>query len=99
MMGFIADAIRFTGEAKEFSSKADSGNEAIRAFCPNCGSGVYARNAGMPQLIFLRASVLDDPSLFAPQMIVWAARAPAWDAVTDGIPAFATSPRQGEARR
>jgi hypothetical protein len=96
MMGFRQGDISFTGETKEFSSKADSGNDAIRAFCPNCGSGVYARNAGMPGLVFVRASALDDPNLFSPQMIVWAARAPAWDPVNEGVPAFATSPRRGD---
>jgi hypothetical protein len=94
MMGFPDGAITITGEAKEFHSKADSGNDAVRAFCPACGSGVYARNAGMPQMIFVRASALDDPTLFVPQMVVWAARAPTWDAVTAGIPAFATAPQR-----
>jgi hypothetical protein len=96
MMGFRVGDIRFTGEAKEFASKADSGNDAFRAFCPTCGSGIYARNGGMPGLIFLRASALDDPNLFSPQMIVWAARAPAWDPVNEGVPAFATSPMRAE---
>jgi hypothetical protein len=93
MMGFPEDAISFRGEAREFCSRADSGRDAIRAFCPTCGSGVYARNSGMPGMIFVRASALDDPNLFSPQMVVWAARAPAWDAVAGGIPAFATSPQ------
>jgi hypothetical protein len=93
MMGFLDGAIAFTGEAREFHSKADSGNDVIRAFCPVCGSGAYARNGGMPHMIFVRASALDDPSLFSAQMIVWAARAPAWDTVTEGLPTFAFAPQ------
>jgi hypothetical protein len=92
MMGFQAGTIRFHGEAREFRSTADSGNDVMRAFCPTCGSGVYARNAAMPDMIFVRASALDEPNLFSPQMVVWAARAPAWDPVAGGIPAFATAP-------
>jgi hypothetical protein len=46
----------------------------------------------MPHLIFLRASALDDPSQFAPQLAVWAARALAWDAVPPHLPAFAEAP-------
>ena len=92
MMGFPAEAIQIIGEAKEFHSKADSGSDVCRAFCPTCGSGLYARNAAMPQLIFLRASTLDDPNLFAPQLVVWAARAPAWDPVPQGLPTFAERP-------
>lgn len=92
MMGFAADAIRFTGDVREFHSKADSGADVTRAFCPTCGTGIHSRNSKMPGLIFLRASTLDDPNLFAPQMIVWAARAPAWDPVNLGVPAFAERP-------
>ena len=92
MMGFAADAIRITGDLKEFRSTADSGAPIARAFCPTCGAGIYSRNDGMPGLLFLRASTLDDPNLFAPQMIVWAARAPVWDPVNPGVPAFAERP-------
>lgn len=92
MMGFTANAVRITGELKEFHSKADSGADVTRAFCPTCGSGIWSCNAAMPGLIFLRASTLDDPSLFSLQTIVWAARAPAWDPVNPGVPAFAERP-------
>jgi hypothetical protein len=92
MIGFPAGAIAVAGNVTEYHSKADSGAAVTRAFCPICGSGVYSRNATMPHLIFLRASILDDPSLFAPQMIVYASRAPAWDTVSAGVPAFAERP-------
>ena len=91
-MGFAADAIRIEGSLKEFRSQADSGAQVTRAFCPTCGAGIYACNDRMAGLIFLRASTLDDPNLFSPQMIVWAARAPAWDPVNPGVPAFAERP-------
>jgi len=94
MMGFQDGATSFKDEAREFCSKADSGNGVIRAFCPTCGSGLYAHNGGMPDMIFVRASALDDPNLFSPQMGVRAARAPAWDAVAGGLPAFATAPQR-----
>lgn len=92
MMGFAADAIDIIGELKEFHSKADSGSDVTRAFCPTCGTGICSFNSRMPGLVFLRASTLDDPGLFSPQMIVWAARAPAWDAVNPDVPAFAGHP-------
>lgn len=82
MMGFL--------EPREFSSLADRRNTVAHASRPRCGSGVDACNGGMPRLIFVRASALDDPDLFSPQAVVWTARAPRWGAVTSGIPAFAT---------
>ena len=95
MIGFHASAISVSGEVKEFHSKSDSGTDVIRAFCPTSGSGVYSRNASMPQMIFLRASTLDDPNLFAPQLVVYASRAPAWDPVADGVLAFPEGPPRG----
>ncbi|MBM3651250.1 MAG: GFA family protein [Alphaproteobacteria bacterium] len=95
MMGFAREAIEVKGEVKEFHSKADSGNGVMRAFCPTCGAGVYAKNAAMPTMIFLRASTLDDPDLFSPQLVVYASRAPAWDPVNQGLQAFAESPPRG----
>src|SRR5262245_58733642 len=92
MMGFRSDAIAITGAVKAFRSKADSGAQVARAFCPACGAGIYSTNERMPGLIFLRASTLDDPGLFSPQMIVWAARATAWDPVNEGVPTFAERP-------
>ncbi len=95
MMGFPCEAVAIGGETREFHSKADSGTDVVRAFCPNCGTGIYSKNAAMPHLIFLRASTLDDPGLFAPQLVVWAARAPSWDPVTQGVPTFAEGPPRG----
>jgi hypothetical protein len=95
MMGFPVGAVRIAGDVTEYRSKADSGAEVTRAFCPTCGAGVYSRNTSMPQMIFFRASTLDDPSLFTPQLVVYASRAPAWDPVAEGIPTFAEGPPRG----
>ncbi|MBI3675336.1 MAG: GFA family protein [Proteobacteria bacterium] len=92
LMGFSADELRIRGDAKEYRSKADSGSDVSRAFCPNCGSGVFARVSAMPGMIFVRASTLDDPSIFVPQLTVYASRAPAWDPVSPDIPAFDERP-------
>lgn len=92
MMAVPDGALAITGALREFRSTADSGAAVTRAFCPTCGSGVFARNERMPGMLFVRASTLDDPGLFTPQMIVFASRAPAWDPVTPGVPAFAERP-------
>jgi len=95
MMGFARDAISVRGAVKEYRSKADSGADVTRAFCPKCGAGVFAANSSMPQMIFLRASTLDDPNLFSPQLAVYASRAPSWDRVGDDLPSFPEAPPRG----
>lgn len=93
MMGFARNAVTVTGQVAQFHSKADSGRDVTRAFCPVCGTAIWSANAAMPDMTFLRASTLDDPNAFSPQMSIYTARAPVWDHVTEGIPAFAEGPQ------
>ena len=85
-------AFSAAGELTFFDAPADSGNVISRGFCPTCGSPVYSRNSGMPDLVFVRASSLDQPEDFEPAMIVYTSRAPAWDQPMAGLPAFAEMP-------
>jgi len=91
-MGMMADAISVTGDVKFFNSPADSGNEVSSGFCPNCGSTVYSKNSGMPGMVFLRASSLDDPEVFQPMFAVYASRAASWDKPAADLPAFDEMP-------
>jgi hypothetical protein len=86
------DAVTTTGTATEYSRPADSGHIVRRAFCPTCGAPLYSRNDAMPEMIFIRASSLDDPEVFKPQMVVFASRAPSWDCMDRALPTFATMP-------
>lgn len=85
-------SIAIKGETKGYARPADSGNVVTRHFCPTCGSALYSTNAAMPGLIFLRASTLDDPEVFKPQMHVYAANAASWDARQEGLPTFDKMP-------
>jgi hypothetical protein len=65
-----------TGKATFYERVADSGNTVRRGFCPVCGVPVYAENSGWPDMLVVGAGSLDNPELFHPGMIVYAARAP-----------------------
>jgi len=91
-MGVPGDGYAVTGALKSFEKPADSGNVVARSFCPTCGSAVHSTNSGMPGMIFVRASSLDDPSAFSPAMTVYASRAPEWDAPPAGLPTFDEMP-------
>jgi hypothetical protein len=88
-------AFAITGKLASFERAADTGNIVTRSFCPVCGSAVLSRNSAMPGVVFLRASSLDDPEIFRPQVVVFAARAPSWDAIGGGLPSFPGMPPQG----
>lgn len=87
------------GEVKFFDKPADSGNMVSRGFCPNCGSALYSLNAGMPGVVFVRASSLDDPEVFKPQMVVYTNRAASWDHMDRSLPGFVGMPSRDEAAK
>ena len=87
-----ASGFDLEGTLSQYDAPADSGNIVTRYFCPGCGAAMYSTNSGMPGLVMLRASSLDDPELFTPQMVVYAKHAPSWDLVDPALPAFQGMP-------
>jgi hypothetical protein len=83
---------RVIGNLTFYASRADSGNIVNRGFCPTCGSPVYSTNSGMPGMVFIRASTLDDPEVFQPQMVVYTRSAISWNPVQQDLPSFETMP-------
>ena len=81
-------AVTIHGEVSSFERAADSGNLVTRSFCPRCGSPLFSTNSASADALFLRASSLDDPEVFRPQMIVFASRAPSWAHLDDGLVTF-----------
>jgi hypothetical protein len=92
MMAFPAAAVRMTGTPKFHDSKSDSGNIASRGFCATCGSFVVARSSGMAGLVTIAAGSLDDPSRYAPQLLVFTKSGPAWDLIDPALPRFEGMP-------
>lgn len=88
-------AFSVVGAVTFYDRAADSGNVVSRGFCGTCGSPIYSRNSAMPGVVFPRASVLDNPEVLKPQMIVYASRAPAWDHMDPTLPSFAVMPDGG----
>ena len=84
-----------TGEVRFYDRPADSGNMVSRGFCPTCGAPVYSKNAGMPGMVFPRASSLDDPEIAKPQLVIYTSRAPSWDHMDPALPAFPDMPEGG----
>ena len=90
---FLPEAnFSISGDVRFYDAPADSGNMVSRGFCPTCGSAVYSRNSGMPGLVFVRASSLDDPEVFQPQVVVYTKRAPSWDRLEPELPSFEAMP-------
>lgn len=84
--------VTLTGQASRRDVVADSGQVKTHAFCPACGAPVYLTFAAMPDLFTIHAASLDDPARFAPQVVTYAARGPAWDHLDPALVKFDRMP-------
>lgn len=91
-MGVPKPAVAISGETTVYEAPTDSGNTVSRHFCPTCGSPVFSTNSAMPDLLFLRASCLDDLEVFQPGVVVYTKSRPSWDHVGEGLPEFEAMP-------
>ena len=76
------------GTPKNYTYIADSGRSVDRYFCPDCGSALYGKSAGIPWIIFLIAPSLDDASWVKPSLHAYMASAQPWDPADDDLPRF-----------
>jgi len=90
-INFSAKAIRFTGQPRQFVSKALRG-DAVRNFCPNCGGLVFGGVIGESDSFTIYAGSLDDPSLFVPSIAIFNKSRPAWVPLPPGLKVFETLP-------
>ena len=75
-----ADGFQITkGTPKEYVKVGDSGNPRIQAFCPNCGSALYATDVGdNPAAYNLRAGTIRQRADLAPKFEYWRRSAMPW---------------------
>jgi hypothetical protein len=91
-LGFPSSAVRFTGTTRQFASKAASGRDAVRNFCPVCGGLVFGGIPGKDTSHTIYAGSLDDPTLFRPTLAIFTRDRPAWLALPSGLKMFERLP-------
>jgi hypothetical protein len=61
-----------SGAPAEYVKTAESGNKRIQAFCPKCGSPVYATSVGDgPKIYNMRVGALRERGRFSPRRQIW----------------------------
>ena len=85
---FLAAEVALTGESRQWIATGELGTRKSRAFCPTCGTPAYMTFPDMPAVFVAYAGTLDEPERFAPQFVMWASAAQAWDPADPKIPAF-----------
>jgi hypothetical protein len=91
-MGYPSTAVRFSGQTRTFTSKAANGGNAVRNFCPICGSLVFGGDVGKDDSHTIYAGSLDDPSAFRPTVAIFTRDRPAWAVIPPGLKTFETMP-------
>jgi hypothetical protein len=71
-----------SGEPTVYIKTAESGNKRAQAFCPRCGSPIYATSVGDgPKAYGVRAGTVRQRDQFAPKVQIWSRSRQKW--VTD----------------
>ncbi|HEV3009054.1 MAG TPA: GFA family protein [Burkholderiales bacterium] len=72
------DAFRLRGQPKIYVKTAESGNRRAQAFCPDCGTRMYASAEKDPQVFNLRLGTVRQRASLAPKSQVWCRSALPW---------------------
>jgi hypothetical protein len=81
------------GAPKFYTVPGDSGNRVSRGFCPECGSPVFSRLSGLPDVVGVRVGSLDDPSCYRSTMDIFVASVQPWDPMNPELPKFPGYPQ------
>jgi len=71
---------------------AESGAQRAQAFCPRCGTRIYASAAVDPQSFNIRVGTVAQRAELRPKVQLWCRSALAWVADIDSIRQIATQP-------
>ena len=81
------------GAPKFYAVTGDSGNSVSRGFCPECGSPLFSRLSGLPEVVGVRVGSLDDPSGYRLTMDIFVASFQPWDHMHPELPKFPGYPQ------
>jgi hypothetical protein len=72
------EAFKLRGQPKIYVKTAESGNRRAQAFCPECGSRIYASAEADPQVFNLRVGAMRQRAALAPKTQAWCRSALPW---------------------
>lgn len=70
--------VALKGEPRHYVKVAESGNRRAQAFCPECGTQLYACAAEAPTVLNLRLGCVRERAALVPQVQIWGESAMPW---------------------
>ena len=84
-----AENVEITGTAKHYIKVAESGNRRVQAFCPECGTQLYATEGeGPPKVLNLRLGCIDQRAQLPPVAQIWLESSMPWLGSCSSLPAY-----------
>ena len=80
------EQVRISGQARHYIKVAESGNRRVQAFCPECGTQLYASEAESPTKLNLRLGCVNERAQLPPLRHIWGESAMPWLAQMDERP-------------
>lgn len=77
--------LKVVGEPKVYIKTAESGNKRAQAFCPDCGTPLWATTPSDSQVFGLRVGAIKERDQLVPKRQVWARSAQGWLSQLGGI--------------
>jgi hypothetical protein len=84
------EGFRVTGEPKVYVKIAESGNRRVQAFCPECGTPIFATAVTDPQIYSIRLGTAHQRAELQPRQQLWARSALGWVMQAQTISALET---------
>ncbi len=75
-----------SGEPKIYVKTAESGNKRAHAFCPRCGTPIYATAITDPQVYGIRVGTTRQRALLRPRRQIWCRSALEWAMNIEALP-------------
>ena len=75
---FPREAVRTSGQPREYIRLSDEGEQRVFSFCPECGGTVWYTTPSEPDLVAVPVGGFADPSFPRPTASSWDERRHAW---------------------
>ena len=77
-----------SGTPRSFTKAGDSGRPVARHFCGDCGSPLFTLPPLHPDVVFIKAGSLDDPSVVRPERQAWTRSRVDWAEIDPAITSY-----------
>lgn len=83
------EQVELQGSPKSYVKVAASGNRRSQAFCPECGTQLFATEADAPKTLNFRLGCVNERAELQPRLQLWRSSAMPWLHELDSAPAHA----------